>query len=577
MKKTLTANISGTVFHIEEDAYEKLNRYLDSIRLQFTGSTGQEEIMGDIETRVAELLQEHLDGRREVVTVTDVDHVIAVMGQPEDYLVSEDETAGAVPPPGSGGPNWTHAQPRRKRLFRDPDDRWIGGVLGGIGAYFNIDPLILRIIYIVLLIFGVGWLIYLILWIVVPVANTAAEKLEMRGEPVNVENIKRVFDEGAERVRTGAQTFSNEAQEVGRKYGPQAQRGLNDIGSFFSEFFRILFKALGKAVGVLLLMAGTVLAMVLVVLLLGEFTMIGSIDGGEELANFHDLTSLIFGDRSWSTLAWAALIGTILVPVVGLIQGGISLLFNIGTPRWFGYSLTALWIMSIVALTVIGVRVATDFRQREVVETTQELETPSDGILRLTSSASVERHDDALSLINVEGDVVELGWARLDVRQSRDSLFHLVIQRRARGSSYKAANERAHSIRTGWEHRDGTIDLSPWFSFQRGDLYRAQSLRYVLEVPIGGQVHLDARVKQMLDDVHNTSNTWDHDMVDKTWLMTPEGLHREGEKPRLKSTGREEPSEWRITIREEHAGDVKTHTLPSLGVPDLSGVLLPRI
>ena len=193
MKKTLTANISGTVFHIEEDAYEKLHRYLDSIRIQFTGSGGSEEIMADIEARIAELLQERLAGMRQVVSIGDVDHVIAIMGQPEDYLGADATEETAALPPGSGG-SWTQAgTSRRKRLFRDTEDRWVGGVLGGIGAYFSIDPLILRVIYIILLFLGVGWLIYIILWIVVPPAVTAAEKLEMRGEPVNVENLKKVF------------------------------------------------------------------------------------------------------------------------------------------------------------------------------------------------------------------------------------------------------------------------------------------------------------------------------------------------------------------------------------------------
>ena len=123
MKKTLTANISGTVFHIEEDAYDKLNRYLGTIRARFSGSEGRDEIMADIEARIAELFQERLQGRQ-VVGIADVDHVIAVMGQPEDYADGE-AGGGAMPPPTTDG---------RRRLFRAPDDSWVGGVFGGLAA-----------------------------------------------------------------------------------------------------------------------------------------------------------------------------------------------------------------------------------------------------------------------------------------------------------------------------------------------------------------------------------------------------------------------------------------------------------
>ena len=85
MKKTLTANVSGTVFHIEEDAYETLHRYLGNIRNQFAGTDGRDEIMADIEARIAELFTERLDGRRQVVSIDDVEHVIGIMGQPEDF------------------------------------------------------------------------------------------------------------------------------------------------------------------------------------------------------------------------------------------------------------------------------------------------------------------------------------------------------------------------------------------------------------------------------------------------------------------------------------------------------------
>lgn len=600
MKKTLTANISGTVFHIEEDAFEKLHRYLDSIRLQFTGSGGSEEIMADIEARIAELFQERLAGGRQVVSITDVDHVISIMGQPEDYLDPADEPAANVPP-GSGGPNWTLSQPRRKRLFRDMDDKWIGGVLGGVGAYFSIDPLVLRIIYIVLLFLGVGWLIYIILWIVVPPAVTAAEKLEMRGEPVNVENIKKVFDEGAERVRTGAEQMTKEAREMGQRYAPQARHGADEVMSFLGELFRIFFKVFAKVVGVVLLIGGALLAVMFMFLLLGQFAVFGLFEGSGGIANVNDLALLIFGERGWLDLTWIAITGFVLVPIIGLIHGGLSILFNISSPKWFGWVLTSVWIVSIVLLSVIGIRLAADLSHDEQVSSSLPLETPLNKVITITGAGAGwhlnDDDDDLDDIVRVENDSVELGWARLDVHQSKDSLYHLVIERNARGATDKMAANRATSIRTNWQQTDSILELDRWFSFDRGDLFRGQHVRYILEVPVGAAVHFDSSVGGMLDDVDNTGDTWDNDMIGYTWTMTQYGLandeaptrkerreHRRREygKGSVKITIEEEPrkpvEEEKIAPAEEkNSAPTKEISTGTLAVPDLSGLFLRRI
>jgi phage shock protein PspC (stress-responsive transcriptional regulator) len=584
MKKTLTANISGTVFHIEEDAFEQMHRYLESIRSQFVGSEGQDEIMTDIEARIAELLLERLAGTRQVVSIADVEHVITVMGQPEDYRDPAAEETGYVPPPGSGGPNWQATGAKRKRLFRDPDDKWIGGVLGGIGAYFSVDPLILRVIYIVLLFLGVGWLIYLILWIVVPVATTPSEKLEMRGEPVNVENIKRVFNEGTDRVRTGAERVGQEAEEIGRKYGPRARRGLDEFFNFLGDLFGLLFKAIGKVVGIVLLLGGAVLALVFMMILIGEFTLWGIPDTTHGIMNIQDIAVLIFGDPAWMNLAWLALMGAVLVPIIGIIHGGLSLLFNIASPKWFGWSLTLVWIFSIVTLAFIGMRVAADLRHQEVVETRHALAMPSDEeiILVCTQGGQYlkDRRRSALGRVRVEGNTVDLGWATLHVRQSRDTMYHLVVQRRARGATLRAAGDRAAAIKAGWEQRDNTLDLAPWFNFDRDDLFRGQNVRYILEVPVGGAVHFDASVGGMIHDIANLNGTLDAQMTGHSWTMTEQGLESDTAPISTKSTHerkRKKRRSWSFSYGDRtRSADVST-AAPWFAKADLAGVLFRRM
>jgi len=201
MKTTITINLGGIVFHIDDDAYEMLHIYLIAIEKQFTNENERKEVMSDIEARLSELFKETLGEKRDVIMNDDVSRVIEIMGEPEAFM--DEEAVNDSAKSGSG-----HSQKRNygtkatKRLYRDPDNRILGGVCGGLGAYFNIDPLVFRIILIILLFAGtVGFWIYLILWIAIPEANTTAQKLEMRGEPVTIENIKRAVREEFENVR----------------------------------------------------------------------------------------------------------------------------------------------------------------------------------------------------------------------------------------------------------------------------------------------------------------------------------------------------------------------------------------
>jgi phage shock protein PspC (stress-responsive transcriptional regulator) len=185
MKKTVSITISGIIFNIEEDGYDVLRRYLDTISGYFTQSDGKDEIMADIEARIAELFQERMDDRKMVITAEDVEEVINVMGRPEEY-VGEDTEFGSS----TAGEGYRRRGSRR--VYRDMEGNLIGGVCSGIAHYFGWDPLWIRLIWALLAIgFGFGFLLYIILWIIIPEAKSTSEKLEMTGEAVNVENIKK--------------------------------------------------------------------------------------------------------------------------------------------------------------------------------------------------------------------------------------------------------------------------------------------------------------------------------------------------------------------------------------------------
>ncbi len=197
MNKTVNINLAGIFFHIDEDAYLKLQRYLEAIKRSFTDSQGREEIISDIEARISELFTERMKTERQVIGNKEVEEVIAIMGQPEDYLV-DDEIFEDEP---SSKTKNTYRSSSSKKLYRDTDNSYIGGVSAGLAHYFGIDAIWIRLIWI-LLVFGAGTgvFLYILLWILVPEAKTTAEKLTMTGEAVNISNIEKKIRDGFDSV-----------------------------------------------------------------------------------------------------------------------------------------------------------------------------------------------------------------------------------------------------------------------------------------------------------------------------------------------------------------------------------------
>jgi phage shock protein PspC (stress-responsive transcriptional regulator) len=535
MKKTFTANLNGTVFHIEEDAYDQLQRYLANIRAKFSGSNEAEEIMADIEARIAELFNERLQGRQ-AVSMADVDHVKQVMGQPEDYV--EDEPSGSGP--GKEGGAWQQAGTRKhKRLFRDPDDKKIAGVLSGLGHYFGLDPLWLRIIALIFLFAGWGSpaLIYLVLWMLVPEANTAAEKLEMQGEPVTVDNIKRMFDEGAEQFKAGATRMAGEAKEMGRKYWQQGAGDRHAFRSRAESAGHQVFSVFGKLVGFVFLITA-------ILLLLGLFAGIvgGSVGSWQATwTNEHlgilDLGSHLFNSRAHALWFTIGVVILVIIPIVGLFMAGFRLLTGTLAPRWLVWSLSTLWVLAFVPVIWASVSLAKDFGRENSVRTELTLAQPASGTLSLDMLApsgpdaggwSINYDHGSLDVdlggIHLDKGIISGAWATVDIEASNDSLFHLVVIREAHAGTAKVALARSEHIQYTFKQEGDVLSLSPVVSYRVEDKIRGQEARFILQVPLGGSVFLRKSSRPLLDDIANTTNTYDGDMVGHRWTMTLDGL-----------------------------------------------------
>ena len=204
MKKTMNINIKGIIFHLDEDAYTKLNNYLQEINMHFRNKKGQEEIINDIENRIVELFQEKLSDKKQVIVIADVDEVIMIMGHPADFDEDSEEAQTSY---------LTHKG--KKRLFRNIDDRMLGGVCSGLGAYFNIDANLVRIIFLLaLFLAGGSILVYAILWIVIPPARTVSEKLEMQGDPVTISNMEKAFKEEISEIKDKLDDLTEQAKQT---------------------------------------------------------------------------------------------------------------------------------------------------------------------------------------------------------------------------------------------------------------------------------------------------------------------------------------------------------------------------
>jgi phage shock protein PspC (stress-responsive transcriptional regulator) len=198
MKKAISINLGGIIFSIDEDAYMSLKKYLDAIEATFSDKVEALDVMRDIEARIAELLSERISNSMQVITIADIDEIKNIMGAPED--ISDDQS--------SEEKKTYHFRTYRK-MYRDPDDRIVAGVCRGIGAYWRIDPTIIRVLFILLTVFGfAGILLYLVLWIILPEAKTAAHKLEMRGEPVTLASIKEFMRNEFENIKRNFKTTS---------------------------------------------------------------------------------------------------------------------------------------------------------------------------------------------------------------------------------------------------------------------------------------------------------------------------------------------------------------------------------
>jgi len=330
MKKTLSVNLGGSVYHIDEDAYSELMDYLQDVKRHLGSDASSEEVLNDIEQRINELFNQWMQGRREVITTADVEKVIGILGRPEQYDGTEEqsteESYSSEKAEGSARSRQEKktAGPHR-RLYRDTENALLGGVCSGLAVYLNVSVVLIRLLYFFLIWFGgTGFFFYILCWLIIPEARTAAQRLEMRGEDVTIENIeKKVREEyGKVKDRVDGYVSSN-----------RFQQNVRTAGNGFIDFVRVCLKVFFAFIAGTIGLAGFVVLISLVMVLMIIWT--GNVHFATPWPNdFLPLQQALMNPSSatWMTLGLLLTIGIPFIAIFRLLFGNT---LNIKpAPRW---------------------------------------------------------------------------------------------------------------------------------------------------------------------------------------------------------------------------------------------------
>jgi phage shock protein PspC (stress-responsive transcriptional regulator) len=484
MNKTVTINLGGIVFHIDEDAYQKLSRYFDAIKRSLNNSSGQEEIIKDIEMRISELLSEKLISDKHVIGLKEIDEVIAVMGQPEDYIIEDDSKAES---------NY-QAYKKSKKLYRDKDKGMIGGVAAGLSHYLGIDVVWIRVILLLFFFgFGTGILAYIILWIATPEAVTTSEKLEMTGEPVTISSIEKKVREEFDSV---SEKFKNVDYD---KYGNQIKTGAEKFGNSLSEIISTIFKVFAKFLGVILIITGVT---VLFFLFVGIFTL---------------------GTGYWITFPWTEFVDAGNFTDYPIWVFGLLMFLGVGIPFFFltllgfrllspsmksigsiaKYTLLALWILAIAALISIGIQQASEvaYEGKTIQKETLNI-LPTDTLqieFRYNENYTNDLDDtDNFRFVQdaSKNEVIYSNNIHFEIEKTDEKAPYIQIERRARGKSFNEAKKRAEKIQFGYRLEGKKLLLDNYLLTAVSEKFRDQEVAIYLYLPEGMVFKVDKSAQQ---------------------------------------------------------------------------------
>jgi phage shock protein PspC (stress-responsive transcriptional regulator) len=413
------------------------------------------------------------------------------MGQPEDYMVDEEIFEDE--------PKRTYTASRKsstRKLYRDTENAYIGGVSSGLSHYFDIDPLWIRLIWF-LLFFGAGTgvLVYILLWILMPAAETTSEKLAMSGKPVNITNIEEKVKEGFSNVKESldgvADRISNvDYDGIGNKVKHKSRSFFGALGNIVMFFFTIF----AKFMGIILIIIGASTLIGLIVSLLS----VGVVD------IFHfdgiDMANVFYSSNLPIWVVSLLVLFAVGIPFFYIFILGLKILVNNlkSLGRTANFTLLALWLASIVTLAIFAAKEVAEFsREGEFTETIELNIKANDTLyvemLNNEKYASNNHRRNDFDIVYNENDVKQIysSDVRFSVRSTSDSVAYMKVVKNARGRTYQAARDRAQSIDYNFNQNNGRLTLDNYFLTDVENKFRDQDVKITLYMPEGSVIYSD--------------------------------------------------------------------------------------
>lgn len=514
MNKILNINLGGLPFTIDYDAYDHLDKYLNTIRQHFSDSESCEEIMTDIEVRMGELFQENLKGTP-IISTKELDEVIKIMGTPADFGADEEEYDHDYAEQKSDtetSSSWSESIKTGKRLFRDEDEKVIAGVCSGLSAYFGItDPVWLRIGFVLLTIAGVSPVLYILLWAIVPAAKSASDKLAMKGETINISNIAKTVEEEinelSKRINEFGKDFTNKKKDdgisaFGQSYDESHSRNRNILLKAFAALFSLIGKVFGSVAKlvksifrpIFKLVSGSIsvaLLLALVALMVG-LTMSMPI-----------ITKTGPDSMFLSSLGGASLYLTLGIPIFLLLAAISKYTFGYKLKSNQARGLGIVWVGALILSAIAGTNMAKEYRVSESISHNMVHQPATDGI-------KINMVDNLAGLSNFSfGDLKFANGAlstddiRIYLETSNDEKLHIESTYEAQGRDRKTAQKNAEMIKAEIQlNDDGTLEIPKRVLLPKGQKYRGQEVTYTIRIPEGMTVDFDKATQNRLRKVN---------------------------------------------------------------------------
>lgn len=499
MKKTIKINLSGFVFTLDEDAYQELKNYLDSINSRFRNMKEGNEIISDIESRIAEIFQSKVSDKKEVITIEDVNEVISIMGKPEDFYEAEEEDYDA-------SKNRTdYTRKENRKLYRDPENAILGGVAAGLAAYFGIETWIIRLL-LVILTFPIQLIliVYIVLWIVLPKAVTSAQRLEMRGEKVTVSNIEKSVKEEYESVKENVKRVSQS------KEFEKTRNVFGEILHVIGQILLVLLKIILVVIGIAFVIAGIAAIMGITSFVFFRHALFPI----DSWTIFHgvpfDEFFLSFSEPGIFTLFSFAFFLAIAIPIVALIYGGIKMIFRFkANDKAVGLAGLVLWVISVICVVTIAVY---DGRGTDTYGQTTESDylSPfnSDTLMvQMQKDPGIENFKDEWYYNDDEdwhiiSDAEKTyGKINIDVVFTDERKFELLIRKKSQGLSKVTAMISAENLIYRHSQEGNNLYLDPYFALNKIHKWRAPETEIIIRVPEGKYIYLDENTRYFLDEI----------------------------------------------------------------------------